>query len=297
MFFTQRKQIIEHHRLTWRQGVLGRMDKELVDFSGKTFHLDAFKKHLAVLVPQLATRFEGAFLPRIQGLRFEAFRRQQVGLERLRQRFQSHVPPGKKLILVWGNGGFGPTSKGHESSPNKGLRRSLSRFFPIIMSSEYLSSKRSPCCLSTVTHPQHKVLQRRVTLESGRALWCRVPRVRGGSVLQVRKRRAARRHPLPRDATLHAYTRGSPEQWRTKLGNQFSGPVLETLRNYVYSEDSTYRLKSRSSRGLFRCDSCFRPWNRDTAACLNIEHIFRFACKAKTLRRPRAFRKQQQSNT
>jgi hypothetical protein len=51
-------------------------------------------------------------------------------------------------ILVWGNGGFGPTSHGHASAPNMRLRRLLSKYIPVILSSEYLSSQRSACCLS-----------------------------------------------------------------------------------------------------------------------------------------------------
>jgi hypothetical protein len=54
-------------------------------------------------------------------------------------------------IVVWGNGGFGPTSHGHASAPNKRLRRLLSKFMPVILSSEYCSSQRSACCHSHLT--------------------------------------------------------------------------------------------------------------------------------------------------
>ena len=46
-------------------------------------------------------------------------------------------------LIVWGNGGFGPTSHGHASAPNKRLRRLLSKYAPVILSSEYRSSRRS----------------------------------------------------------------------------------------------------------------------------------------------------------
>jgi hypothetical protein len=49
-------------------------------------------------------------------------------------------------LVVWGNGGFGPTSRGHASAPNKRLRRLLSKYVPVILSSEYRSSQRSACC-------------------------------------------------------------------------------------------------------------------------------------------------------
>jgi hypothetical protein len=51
-------------------------------------------------------------------------------------------------IVVWGNGGFGPTSRGHASAPNKRLRRLLSKYIPVVLSSEYGSSQRSACCHS-----------------------------------------------------------------------------------------------------------------------------------------------------
>ena len=55
-----------------------------------------------------------------------------------------------KLVLVWGNGSFGPTSKGHASAPNKGLRIGLVRYVPIVLCSEYNTSKRCPKCGSDV---------------------------------------------------------------------------------------------------------------------------------------------------
>ena len=53
---------------------------------------------------------------------------------------------GKNVLIVWGNGGFGPTSHGHASAPNKRLRLMLSKYVPVVLSSEYRSSQRSACC-------------------------------------------------------------------------------------------------------------------------------------------------------
>jgi len=38
---------------------------------------------------------------------------------------------GENVLIVWGNGGFGPTSRGHAAAPNKRLRRLLSKWVPI----------------------------------------------------------------------------------------------------------------------------------------------------------------------
>ncbi len=54
-------------------------------------------------------------------------------------------------IVVWGNGGFGPTSHGHADAPSQSLRRMLSKCMPVILSSEYCSSQRSACCHSHLT--------------------------------------------------------------------------------------------------------------------------------------------------
>ena len=43
------------------------------------------------------------------------------------------------------NGGFGPTSRGHSSAPNKKMQLALSKFLPVIVGSEYRSSQTSAC--------------------------------------------------------------------------------------------------------------------------------------------------------
>jgi len=47
-----------------------------------------------------------------------------------------------EIVLVWGNGGFGPTSRGHRAAPNKKMRRGLSPFFPRFISSEHKSTQK-----------------------------------------------------------------------------------------------------------------------------------------------------------
>ena len=52
------------------------------------------------------------------------------------------------LRVIWGNGGFGPTSRSHAAAPNKKLRSLLNRHLsnPIVLISEYGSSQTSCCC-------------------------------------------------------------------------------------------------------------------------------------------------------
>jgi len=51
-----------------------------------------------------------------------------------------------RIALVWGSGGFGPTSRGWASAPNKKLRNGLKKFFPIILSTEHRTSRVCSKC-------------------------------------------------------------------------------------------------------------------------------------------------------
>ena len=64
-------------------------------------------------------------------------------------------------IVVWGNGGFGPTSFGHASAPNLKLRKSLATFIPVVVSSEFRSSQRSACCHSSLDNLRYPGQTRR----------------------------------------------------------------------------------------------------------------------------------------
>jgi hypothetical protein len=65
--------------------------------------------------------------------------------------------------VVWGNGGFGPPSHGHAPAPNKSLRRLLSKYLPVILSSEYESSQRSACCHSILIDRPTRVTVKQCT--------------------------------------------------------------------------------------------------------------------------------------
>ena len=89
---------------------------------------------------------------------FECYQKEQLAayqLRRLRARKRKDLLFGctgrlrarkRPAIIVWANGGFGPTSRRHAPAPNKRLRRLLSKYMPVIISSEYCSSQRSACC-------------------------------------------------------------------------------------------------------------------------------------------------------
>jgi hypothetical protein len=71
---------------------------------------------------------------------------------------------GNNTLVVWGNGSFGPTSKGHDSASNKRFRRLLSRYMPIVMGTEYNTSKLSCCCHVEAKKLTTKNYKKRVTV-------------------------------------------------------------------------------------------------------------------------------------
>ena len=49
--------------------------------------------------------------------------------------------------MLWGDGSFGPTSRGHASAPNKGLREQLAAHgLEIHLCNEYRTTKHTACC-------------------------------------------------------------------------------------------------------------------------------------------------------
>ena len=75
---------------------------------------------------------------------FDCYHLEQLAARKLSKDLVSGC--GTNVLIVWGNGGFGPTSRGHAAAPNKRLRLLLSKYVPVVLSSEYWSSQRSACC-------------------------------------------------------------------------------------------------------------------------------------------------------
>ena len=76
--------------------------------------------------------------------KFEAYQKEQRAVTKLATS-QLGGLSAADTIIVWGNGGFGPTSHGHASAPNKKMQAQLARHVAIVVGSEYRSSKTSSC--------------------------------------------------------------------------------------------------------------------------------------------------------
>lgn len=95
--------------------------------------------------------------------RFDSYRQEQRAVHKL----AAAVLGGESNVIVaWGNGSFGPTSNGHASAPNKTLRQSLSRFFPIVLVDEYNTSKKlhTLCCEQDARELRTPTYKKRATV-------------------------------------------------------------------------------------------------------------------------------------
>jgi len=119
--------------------------------SSKTVAVDQYLLHAKVRIqtsPLMTTRM---ILKVVRRRKFNIYRQEQQAVKQLCLDLSEGLTTKVPRIVVWGNGGFGPTSKGHNSAPNKKLQRALAHYLPIITSSEYNSSRRSACCHGTMT--------------------------------------------------------------------------------------------------------------------------------------------------
>jgi hypothetical protein len=87
--------------------------------------------------------------------KFQSYQKEQRAVEKLSTDLLGGLSPSETLI-VWGNGGFGPTSKGHESAPNKKMQKALARHVSLVIGSEYRSTQTSCCHHCSVKALKHE---------------------------------------------------------------------------------------------------------------------------------------------
>ena len=76
--------------------------------------------------------------------KFEAYTKEHRAVKKLTMDLLGGLRP-YNTIIVWGNGGFGPSGKGHAPAPNKKLQYLLSKHLLFAIGSEYRSSMTSAC--------------------------------------------------------------------------------------------------------------------------------------------------------
>ena len=96
--------------------------------------------------------------------KFESYQKEQRAVHKLAAAILDGVDDKSDVVVAWGDGSFGPTSRGHASAPNKQLREQLSRFMTIALVDEFRTSKMSCCCETSVSELRTKTYKRRATV-------------------------------------------------------------------------------------------------------------------------------------
>jgi hypothetical protein len=140
-------------RSKWRSSsnVLHDIDQHLTEHRATarkcTFKLGVYIDYLKVILNDWDSMWLELSKKKWDRLNFWVYQRSQQAFDKIaRDVVGVNTSPGECVVL-WGNGGFAATSKGHASAPNIKLRRELTnRGLTIILSDEFRSSKLTACC-------------------------------------------------------------------------------------------------------------------------------------------------------
>jgi hypothetical protein len=121
------------------------VDAVLAKATARTSKRTLYEEHVAARCAAAAANLEFMAIKTTRRLEFGVYQREQRAAKKLATDLLGGLSPLSTLV-VWGNGSFGPTSRGHAPAPNKKLQHLLARYVPVLTSSEYNTSKRSACC-------------------------------------------------------------------------------------------------------------------------------------------------------
>jgi hypothetical protein len=138
----------------------------LAEATSKTTDLQDYLRHATARIETAQAFIQLMRLKCTSRWKFETYQREQRALQKLSTDLLGGLSPLETLV-VWGNGSFGPTSRGHDSAPNKKLYQFLSRSMPIVLGSEYKSTQLSSCC-----HLQATKLRTKTYTGRGTAVRC-----------------------------------------------------------------------------------------------------------------------------
>ena len=125
-------------------GQLQRAFRILSQHSAKVSTTGEYERHMRVRMETIDMMRSLAATKAPKQWKFDCYREEQRAVKQLSANLLRGC--GKNVVIAWGNDGFSPTYKGHASAPNKKLRRLLSKYVPVVLTSEFRSSKRSCCC-------------------------------------------------------------------------------------------------------------------------------------------------------
>jgi hypothetical protein len=132
--------------------------------TSKTTSLETYFRHVTARLQTASAFIQLLCIKRTCRWKFETYKREQRAVKQLSADLLGGMDS-KNTICAWGNGGFAPTSKGHAPASNKRLRLLLSRYMPIVMNSEYNTTKLSCCCHVEGTSLTRKGYKKRWTVK------------------------------------------------------------------------------------------------------------------------------------
>ena len=97
---------------------------------------------------------------------FDSYKQEQGAIHKLVHTLLDGVKDKTNVVVAWGDGSFGPTSRGHASAPNKGLMERIARFLPVVLVDEFRTSKVSSCCEVEMVERRTSSYKKRATVLS-----------------------------------------------------------------------------------------------------------------------------------
>ncbi|KAJ3176462.1 hypothetical protein HDU85_006885 [Gaertneriomyces sp. JEL0708] len=225
--------------------------------SSKTFRFDRYLSYVKVLGAAWSKMWHEYSSLRYRRLRFDMYRRGQSATVKILNDLTAGDPA--HTVILWGDGSFGPTSKGHMAAPNKGLRNKLRAAGAMIVDAdEWRSSKLTACCHTSsqfITQRQELSQAKKAKYASLNMQIREKHRVRGLLYCQGDHSQFNCTNPLlPNYQGTHHFDSRDP----------LNGQIHATER----SDESPCGQGHHSSQ----CTRT-RPWNRDINAAVNILRI------------------------
>ncbi len=130
---------------------------------GKTSDLSEYDAHIYVVEETMDAMIHRARIKSPSRWKFDCRKKEGLAAKKLSQDLLSGCVGNS--VVIWANGGFAPSGKGHAPAPNKRLRRLLSKYLHIVVSSEYRSSQICCCCHEALVDGPRKSKGRRVVVK------------------------------------------------------------------------------------------------------------------------------------
>ena len=135
----------------------------LAEASSRTGFADEYIRHVKARTETAPKLQEMMQVKAPRRWKFEAYTKEHRAVKTLMMDLLGGLRP-YNTIIVWGNGGFGPSGKGHAPAPNKTLQYLLSKHLLFAIGSKKGSSMTSACHHGQVQKLSHATQTTRCTM-------------------------------------------------------------------------------------------------------------------------------------